>query len=129
MRLRIAQHRPARVRVVGGDDAGRKGVRRCSLAWRVIEVFSRGAASLVEVDLGTGFLHQIRVMMAELGHPLLGDAVYGEPATDPVEVPRQMLHARALRLGPAYGVVEPPGDFRRVVAALRGEDLTTVEHG
>ena len=121
-RLTIAQHRPARVRVVErSSGVPHNKTRRCSLAWRVLEPLAHGRASLIEVDLHTGFLHQIRVMMAHLGHPLLGDATYGDPPTHPPTdpAPRHMLHAHTLHLGPARGSVEPPDDFQRLHALLR----------
>ena len=45
--------------------------------YRLLRSFARGAASLVECRLATGRTHQIRVHMAAIGHPLLGDPVYG----------------------------------------------------
>lgn len=44
--------------------------------WRVIEIFDK-AISLVQINLGTGRMHQIRVHFTEAGHPLVGDEVYG----------------------------------------------------
>ncbi len=79
------------------------------------------SASLMRVLLHTGRTHQIRVHMTAIGHPLLGDAVYADPATA-ARAPRQMLHAWQLRLGhPADGrelafLVPPPEDF---MAGLR----------
>lgn len=49
--------------------------------------------SLIECRLETGRTHQIRVHMSALGHPLLGDSLYGSH----IDVPRQMLHAYRLR--------------------------------
>ncbi|MDY3330644.1 MAG: RluA family pseudouridine synthase [Pelistega sp.] len=49
--------------------------------------------SLIECRLETGRTHQIRVHMSALGHPLLGDSLYGSH----IEVARQMLHAYRLR--------------------------------
>jgi 23S rRNA pseudouridine1911/1915/1917 synthase len=48
--------------------------------WRVIEVFSgrTGAFTLLEFELETGRTHQIRVHMTSIGHPLLGDDLYGK---------------------------------------------------
>jgi 23S rRNA pseudouridine1911/1915/1917 synthase len=72
--------------------------------------------SLVECRLHTGRTHQVRVHMRFLGHPLLGDALYGGPAGSPWPG-RQMLHAWRLSfLHPASRRrctfrSEPPGDF------------------
>ena len=55
--------------------------------YRVLRELS--GASLVECTLHTGRTHQIRVHLKHLGHPLLGDSLYGQRA----EYPRQMLHA------------------------------------
>jgi 23S rRNA pseudouridine1911/1915/1917 synthase len=69
--------------------------------WRVRERYIDSC--LLEVDLKTGRTHQIRVHCAALGHPVLGDRVYGngrDPASGawrfPVE--RQMLHAWRLKI-------------------------------
>ena len=72
-----------------------------------------GSAALVECRLHTGRTHQIRVHMKHLGHPILGDALYGGPR--PPE--RQMLHAWKLafvhpRTGAARHFCAPlPPDF------------------
>ena len=112
--LVIARHRPARVRVVLGDEV-MSSARVCSLAWRALETFQH--ATLVEVELETGFLHQIRAMFAHRGHPVLGDAVYGTTAAG---VPRQMLHAARLELGYITAHSPDPADFAAVLAGLRG---------
>lgn len=54
------------------------------------------SASLLACKLGTGRTHQIRVHAAHLGHPLVGDQVYG--GRELWEMPRQALHATRLRL-------------------------------
>ena len=62
---------------------------------------SAGARSLVECVIETGRTHQIRVHMASLGCPVVGDAVYGRPGWDHQLVPpptRQLLHAWKLSL-------------------------------
>jgi tRNA pseudouridine32 synthase/23S rRNA pseudouridine746 synthase len=51
-----------------------------------------GCTTRVELEPVTGRSHQLRVHMASLGHPILGDALYGDAAS----APRLLLHARAL---------------------------------
>ena len=98
--LVVAQHQPALVRVAATPDS--RGARRCALHWRSLAV---GAdRTLIEVSLETGFLHQIRVTMAHLGHPVVGDLRYGR-ADDPA--PRLMLHAMSLRVGNVAGDAGP----------------------
>ena len=95
------------------------------------------AASLVRCELETGRTHQIRVHMAHLGHPLLGDALYGsgfrtkanrlsaEQKAALAALGRQALHAAVLgfehpRSGQALHFESPlPGDMATLVAALR----------
>ncbi|MFN9368717.1 MAG: pseudouridine synthase, partial [Planctomycetia bacterium] len=86
--------------------------------------------TLVECRLETGRTHQIRIHLAESGHPLCGERVYVPAArrgrrVDGSQAPRVMLHAAEL------GFVHPvsgaelrfesplPDDIRRVIARLR----------
>ena len=83
-------------------DASRKSCKHASLDYRVLGSTSDGH-TLVLVRLHTGRTHQIRVHMASLGHPLLGDTVYGGGSTRFEKVHAslldgQALHARALTL-------------------------------
>ena len=73
------------------------------------------AATLVRLRLRTGRTHQIRVHMAHLGHPLLGDDLYG--AERGGIMPRQALHARTL------GFVHPRTGAFVVFEAAWPEDL------
>ena len=86
-----------------------KNSRSAVTHWRVLEPL-RGA-TLLECVLSTGRTHQIRVHMASLGHPVLGDPVYG-PKKSPYPVEGgQLLHAFRL------GFVHPTtGEFMKFEA-------------
>lgn len=81
-------------------------------------------ASLVECKLETGRTHQIRVHMAYIGHPILGDDVYGAK-TNPYGLRGQALHARKICfVHPATGErmefeKEPPEYFGQLIEKLR----------
>ncbi|MEE3362103.1 MAG: RluA family pseudouridine synthase [Anaerovoracaceae bacterium] len=83
-----------------------------------------GRFSLIECRLETGRTHQIRVHMAYINHPLLGDSVYG-PAKQRAGARRQMLHAYLLGfVHPSTGEylefeTDPPEDFENVLSNLR----------
>ncbi len=61
--------------------------------YRVLERFGR--FTYIEATLKTGRTHQIRVHMAHINHPLLGDELYG-PKKSPVKTEGQVLHAKTL---------------------------------
>ena len=78
------------------------GGRSATTHYRVLRRFRSAAFpyTLLEVSLETGRTHQIRVHMAHVGHPVLGDTTYGKrPASywQPFGITRQMLHAAQLR--------------------------------
>jgi 23S rRNA pseudouridine1911/1915/1917 synthase len=74
-----------------------RGGREAHTEYRVIEQWKE--AALVECILHTGRTHQIRVHMAHLGHPVIGDAVYGRSLQSTLVLPaRQLLHASRLEL-------------------------------
>jgi 23S rRNA pseudouridine1911/1915/1917 synthase len=85
----LMEGRDLRVRVSRHDTSARRAVSR----YRVIS--ARGPYTLVQVDLETGRKHQIRVHMAGLGCPVIGDPLYGS-ASDPAR--RLGLHAYRLSL-------------------------------
>jgi 23S rRNA pseudouridine1911/1915/1917 synthase len=115
--------------------SGRKAVARPGEAaqpaltrWRLRERFS--GAALLEVQLETGRQHQIRVHLAHVGLPIIGDPVYSREPLHPagprtLRPGRPMLHA--FRLGFRHPVTGErvaaespiPEDMRRVLAALR----------
>ena len=84
-------------------------------------------ATLVECRLETGRTHQIRIQLAETGHPLLGEPVYVPRDFPPLPpAPRLMLHAAELGFvhpttGRALHFEDPlPDDLRGVLQRLRG---------
>lgn len=71
----------------------KKQSRHAVTHYRVLERL--GKFSFIEAQLETGRTHQIRVHMAYIGHPLLGDLVYG-PKKQPFHLDGQVLHAKIL---------------------------------
>jgi 23S rRNA pseudouridine1911/1915/1917 synthase len=94
--------------------------------FKVKERFKK--ATLVEVEIKTGRTHQIRVHMAHLGYPVLGDRVYGGARAamlGSLSIARQMLHAESLSLlhpvtgTPLTFIAPPPPDMAEVMDRLR----------
>lgn len=89
--------------------------------YRVLEQYGDEAA-LLEVRIFTGRTHQIRVHLAAVGHPVLGDTLYGHASG---EIARQALHAWRLGItlasnGAWHEFIAPlPEDMRAAVRALR----------
>ena len=65
--------------------------------WRRLAVDAAANSSRIELEPVTGRSHQLRVHLLALGHPILGDALYGPPAVQ-TRSARLLLHACALRL-------------------------------
>ena len=114
--LVVARHKPARVRVVEPERAAALGATVARQRVRPLETFQD--ATLVEVSLETGFLHQIRATFAHLGHPVLGDPTYASEEIA-ARAPRQMLHAAVLRFEEIEASSPDPADFETVLDALR----------
>lgn len=112
--LAVVRHSPAHVEVVKPGEDPERRAWPAALSFRPVEAFA--SATLLEVRLETGFLHQIRVTLAHLGHPVLGDDRYGRP--DP-PAGRLMLHAAELRVGDAAATSQPPPAFQAVLDAHR----------
>ena len=85
-------------------------------------------ATLVEVEIKTGRTHQIRVHLAHIGHPVLGDRVYGGGKASTYGetiITRQMLHAETLSIihpdtgNPMKFSAPPPEDMAGMIEKLR----------
>ena len=90
----IGRHPTERKKMSTHSASGREAVTH----YHVLKRF--GNYTYVECQLETGRTHQIRVHMASIGHPILGDAVYG-PAKCPFKLQGQTLHAKTL------GIIHP----------------------
>ncbi len=118
----IGRHRTDRIRmaVVPG---GRRAVTRARVEERFGE---RPLAALLSCRLETGRTHQIRVHLAHVGHPLVGDPVYGKARSHPAAAgfARQALHAATLGFRhPVEGRMmrfeaPPPDDFTKLLQRL-----------
>jgi len=99
--------------------------RRALTDYEVLEQFDN--AAVLRVRIHTGRTHQIRVHLAHIGHPVIGDTVYGRArkADLPAPAERQMLHAHQLafehpRTGQPLSFTAPvPEDFRTLWRAFR----------
>ena len=133
-----AADRVRRAVVPEGRDDARHAVTHYEVRERFGEGQGGAEAALLECRLETGRTHQIRVHMAHIGHPLIGDQDYGqafrtkvnrlrEPVRELVKgFPRQALHAWLLAVRhPATGEfmrfeAPMPADLAGLVAAFRG---------
>ncbi len=98
----IARDRIRRTRMTTRGRGGREAISH----WRVLRrIPSRfGNFSLLELEIDTGRTHQIRVHLASLGHPVVGDGLYGAPrelkdtSGRKLALGRNFLHAAAIQL-------------------------------
>ena len=126
------RHPTARQRFTSKLTRGKRAVTRYTVA------ASGGGAARLDVLLGTGRTHQIRVHLADIGHPVLGDATYGGrrfgPLSDPevreaaAALTHQALHAAVLEVRhPISGVplvlkAALPEDLVRLARAIERAD-------
>ncbi len=134
----LGRHAIQREKMAIVAERGREAITH----WRVLEKFGadrekKPVASLIACQLETGRTHQIRVHLGSIGHPLLGDKVYGAGFKTKakllglraqqalIALGRQALHARALGFEhPITGEAllfesAPPEDFAALIEALR----------
>ena len=97
--LARSSHDRKKIAIVGAREQGGRG-KRAVTHWKRLKILKD--AALVECRLETGRTHQVRVHMASIGHPLIGDPVYGRSGKTHGKVlkelgfQRQALHAAEL---------------------------------
>ena len=118
----IGRHPKHRQKMAVLKEGGRVAVSN----FKRLESFAE--TTLVQVKIETGRTHQIRVHMTHLGHPVVGDAVYGRSRKGKLSADRQMLHAAKLGFvhpcsGKKLSFEAPlPNDMRQLLEKLRIED-------
>ena len=105
----ISRDRVRRTRMTTRHDGGREAVSHYKVIRRIESAY--GKFTLIEIKIDTGRTHQIRVHMSSVGHPVVGDTLYGAPrelkptrprgqlTTPPtLSLPRNFLHSAELEL-------------------------------
>jgi len=98
----ISRDQVRRIRMTTRGFGGRDAVSHHAVQRRIDSEF--GKFTLLEVRIDTGRTHQIRVHLSSIGHPIVGDTLYGAPAavrsltSGKLFLPRNFLHATSLQL-------------------------------
>ncbi len=127
----IARDRLRRTRMTTRAGVGRHAMSHYRVLRRLDTVF--GKFTLLEVEIETGRTHQIRVHMASIGHPVVGDTLYGAPReirgrnTASVSLARNFLHAAAIEL--LHPRTAAPLKFSRPLPPELDEFLARLERG
>jgi 23S rRNA pseudouridine955/2504/2580 synthase len=110
------------------SEGSEESARRATSLFAPIDRFP--GFTLMEVDIGTGRTHQIRVHGRALGHPVAGDHDYGDPGANRLArglgLKRMFLHAQAIRFpdwqgDPLLFSAPLPADLEQVLQALSGQ--------
>lgn len=102
IRSSISRDRLRRTRMTTKGSGGREAVTHYTVQKRIDSKY--GKFTLLELRIDTGRTHQIRVHLASLRHPVVGDTLYGAPREMSgnndagISLPRNFLHAAALQL-------------------------------
>jgi 23S rRNA pseudouridine1911/1915/1917 synthase len=113
------------MRALKNGDRRREPVKHWRALTRFKRICQRGGLSLVEVEMATGVTHQIRVHLAAVGCPIVGDVLYGQAGSEKFGLNRHFLHARALEFRhPKDGwkiIVEAelPNELQQVLSHLK----------
>ena len=100
--LPLAADWPQRPRQQVDRLAGKPSLTR----WQVLQRDAAGGTTRLRLCPVTGRTHQLRVHLAAVGHPILGDALYAGP-TEAAAAPRLLLHACELQIEPLPGLRDP----------------------
>jgi len=123
----IGRHPRERKRMSVHSRRGRTAVTR----WQVVERLP--GSTVVRLFPETGRTHQLRVHLAALGHPIVGDPVYGRPGRSVPAYARQALQAEKIRFphpttGKTLTIRAPvPPDIQHLIATLRQAGGTTAK--
>ena len=103
-------------------------------AYKVLAVLRKGAAAIMAIEPKTGRSHQIRIHLASIGCPILGDKIYGSKykANPFYQIPnRQMLHCSQIVFelyGVPYNFHSPaPSDFNQLSKFIKGSNVEPVK--
>lgn len=128
----ISRDRVRRTRMTTRHSGGREAVSHYNVIRRLDTAF--GKFTLIEIKIDTGRTHQIRVHMSSLGHPIVGDTLYGAPRQllppkkgnlPPFSLPRNFLHAAHLEL--SHPATQGPLSFESALPRELQEFLSTLE--
>lgn len=109
---------------------GGKKIQEAETLYQTLQDF--GDFALLEVQPKTGRTHQIRAHLSSIGHPVVGDLIYGfKKRKEPAFVGRQLLHAYSLEFNLSSGkrirlAAELPEDFKTAVSKLNNGKLPEV---
>ena len=108
-----------------------KGGRQAVTHWQVLDRL--GNYTLMQFRLETGRTHQIRVHTTQMGHPIVGDPVYGSGRSIGVNLTGQALHAHKLHLEhpltgkPVEAIAPLPAEFLKLLQVLRLRFASQIE--
>lgn len=118
----IGRHPNQRKRMSINYKTGKEAITH----YKVLDRLKKGFTH-VELQLETGRTHQIRVHLTSIGHPILGDPLYG-PKKQPFKIEGQLLHAKTIGfIHPRTNeflsfTVKPPDKFRHILSLLEKEE-------
>jgi len=106
-----------------------KMIKEAITEYRTLKIFQKGKFTLLEVSPLTGKTHQIRVHLASIGHPIVGDKLYGKKKDD-IKIERQFLHAYSLEFDMPNGgrikiEADLPEELQKIIEELTNQDKET----